>query len=483
MVASWVRDEMETADLNDKRITERLRKVLSQLGERPTLSIPAACGGRAEMTAAYRFFDNPNATFENILRPHGDATRKRMAAASVVILAQDTTEIDMTKPELVVRGAGPLDGDTRRGALLHVLHGFTPDGTPLGTVVADAWTRAEGVGCASLTRAERAKTPIEEKESYRWVTTLRQARQVALDCPTTECICVADSEADIYELLVEAVAEPSRVDWIVRACQDRALRPENPGETSASHLTAQLLTRPVLFTHAIHVRGRQAKVACEQRGRRQSRESRETELSVRAGRVTLRAPYRPGTKLADVTVNVVMVREEHPPAPEEPVEWILLTSLPIDDVEHVRQVIQYYCVRWMIEIFFRVLKSGCGVEERRLETLDRQLTCLAVFMIVAWRTLFVVRMGRSCPQISCEAIFEPAEWKSTWKMVRNEDPPPEPPTLGQMVRMVAQLGGYVYRAHSEPGPQTIWIGLQRVHDFAFCWEKFGPETRNPVRDV
>ena len=404
-----------------------------------------------------------------------------MAAESVVVLVQDTTEVDLTKPEMVVRGAGPLDGDSRRGALLHVLHGFTPDGTPLGTVASQAWTREEGAHCAMLSRAERAKQPIEEKESYRWVTTLRQAQQVGQACPTTQCLCVADSEADIYEVLMQGMAEAGNVDWIVRACQDRAVRPENPCETSASHLRDQALATPPLFTQDIHVRGRRAKTACETRGRRQPRASRETEVSVYATEVTLRGPYRPGGKLPDVTVNVVLVREEHPPENEVPVEWVLLTSLPIANVENVRRVIQCYTVRWMIEIYFRVLKSGCRVETRRLETLDRQLNCLAIFMIVAWRTLFVCRLGRSCSEMSCEVIFEPAEWRSTWKIVKKQDPPPEPPTLGVMVKMVAQLGGYVYRAHSEPGPQTIWIGLQRVYDFAYCWETFGPETRKQVQ--
>jgi hypothetical protein len=474
-------DEMKTADLSDKRITERLKQVLSELAARPTLSIPAACGGRAEMTAAYRFFDYQKTTFENILRPHGAATRKRIAAEPVVVLVQDTTEIDMTKPQLVVRGAGPLDGNSRRGALLHLLHGFTPDGTPLGTLAAQAWTREEEAHCASLTRAERAQTPIEEKESYRWVTTLGEAQQVAQDCPMTRCICVADSEADIYEVLIQGTAEAESVDWIVRACQDRAVRPKNPVESSAGHLTEQLLAAPVLFTQTIQVRDRKGKVACEARGRRQPRESRETEVSVRAAQATLRGPYRPGGKLPDVAINVVLVREEHPPENEVPIEWILLTSLPIEGLEQVRRVIQCYTVRCMIEIYFRVLKSGCRVESRRLETLDRQLNCLAVFMIVAWRTLFVCRLGRSCPNMSCEVIFEPAEWKSTWKVVQKEDPPREPPTLRIMIKMVAQLGGYVYRAHSNPGPQTLWIGLQRVHDFAFCWETFGPETRTTTQ--
>jgi len=129
----------------------------------------------------------------------------------------------------------------------------------------------------------------------------------------------------------------------------------------------------------------------------------------------------------------------------------------------------------MIEVFFRVLKSGCRIEQRRFTQMDRLLTCLAVYMIVAWRTLYVCRLGRSCPEICCEAVFEPAEWRSVWKIVKRHDPPSEAPTLSVMVRLVAQLGGYVNRKRTDPpGPQTVWIGLQRMHDFALCWENFGP---------
>ena len=132
----------------------------------------------------------------------------------------------------------------------------------------------------------------------------------------------------------------------------------------------------------------------------------------------------------------------------------------------------------MIEVFFRVLKSGCRVEDRRFEHIDRLLTCLAVYLVVAWRTLFVCRMGRSCPDISCEAVFEPAEWKSVWKVMHRQDPPRQAPTLQAMLQLVAQLGGYVPRKKSLPGPQTVWLGLQRTHDFALCWERFGPESRS-----
>jgi len=479
MVAPWVVNEMARVDLKDKRLDNRLCEVLSQLGAHPTASIPAACGGHAEMTAAYRLFDNPKATFTGIQEPHQVATRQRIAEQAVVLLAQDTTEVDLTRPEQQVVGAGPLDGGTRRGALLHLLHAFTPDGTPLGTLDALVWTRDdEGVTCASLSRAERVAIPIEEKESQRWVDMLRKSGEAAEHCPSTQLVCLADSEADIYELLAEGTGESQRVDWIVRACQDRSLDGRAEPERLGGHVTEHVLSQPVLFTHTIHVRGRKAKFQCDTRGRRQPRQSREATVEVRAARVTLRPPWRADRKLPKVTLNVVHVEEVNPPATDVPVVWQLLTSLPIEDIDQVRQVIQYYCVRWMIEVFFRVLKSGCRVEERQFEHIDRLLPCLAVYLIVAWRTLFVCRLSRSCPELSSEAVFESAEWQAVWKVIHRTDPPRVAPPLGEMVRLIGQLGGYVNRRGAHPpGPQTVWIGLQRAYDFALCWRRFGPEAR------
>jgi len=479
MLAPWVMEETQAADLKDPRLNARLREVLSQLAARPTASIPAACGGRAEMEAAYRLFDNDKVTFENILQSHQGATHRRIAAQRLVIAAQDTTEIDFTRPELQVQGAGPLSDGSRRGAFLHLLHAFTSDGTALGTIEAHPWVREEGPSLQhSLTLNQRKARPLEQKESYRWVVTLRQAHELARQHPQTRIVCVADSEADIYELLVEGTSEPDGAAWIVRAYIDRALEAEQ-NETPAAHsyLREKLLAQPVLFTKTIAIRGRKAKLSCDRHRRRQPRKSRSAEMEVRAGQVTLRPPWRAGQKLPSLTVNVVLVRETNPPPDDEPVEWLLLTSLPIENAEQVREVIEYYCVRWMIEVFFRTLKSGCRVEERRFETMDRQLRCLAMYLIVAWRTLYVCRLSRACPEMSCEAIFEPAEWKSVYRVVQQQSPPREPPTLAAMVRMVAQLGGYVDRPRNDPpGPQTVWIGLQRMHDFALCWQLFGPDA-------
>src|SRR5207244_11260930 len=204
------------------------------------------------------------------------------------------------------------------------------------------------------------------------------------------------------ELFAEPRGEPS-VHWLIRACQDRALATD-----SGAHLRDQVLATPVLYQVELLIRGRQAKTTAEDRARRQNRATRQATVEVRAATLTLRPPWRVDRQLPPVTVNVVLVREPNPPRGEPPVEWILVTTLPIDTFEQVRTIVGYYCVRWTIEVFFRTLKSGCRIERRRFEHVDRVLPCLAVCLIVAWRTLFVCRMGRECPDLDCEALFEPS---------------------------------------------------------------------------
>jgi hypothetical protein len=475
MIAPWAKEEVDAADLGDERLDARLELLLSALGERPNISIPAACGGRAEMEAAYRFFDNDKVTFDKVLQPHIARTLQRVAEQKVALLVQDTSEIDLTRPEQEVTGVGELDG-SRRGFLLHEMQAFTPEGTPLGTVWAEILNRTEGVSHATTAVKDYQKkhTPIEEKESLRWITGLRQAQHVAEQVPAVQCVCVADSEADIYEWFAEP---PGPAHWLVRACQDRALEEADAGW----HLRAQVLTAPVLYQVELLIRGRQAKTAVEERGRRQSRETRQATVDVRAATVTLRPPWRFDRQLPAITVNVVLVREPNPPAGEPPGEWILVTTLPIATPEQVRLIVAYYCVRWNIEILFRTLKSGCRIERRRFEDIDRVLPCLALYLIVSWRTMLVCRLGRECPDLDCEAIFEPSEWKAVWVAVHKKKPPKKPPRLSTMVHLIARLGGYVERPQSEPGVQTVWIGLQRMYDLAWAWDSFGPGAKVSCR--
>jgi hypothetical protein len=173
-------------------------------------------------------------------------------------------------------------------------------------------------------------------------------------------------------------------------------------------------------------------------------------------------------------VNLVLVEETNTPDGCIPIQWLLVTTLPIDTSEHIKEIVQAYCHRWKIEIYFRTLKSGCRIERRQFEKLSRLLNCHAVYCIVAWRIMYLCYFGRECPDLDCEIIFEPSEWKAVYMTVHRKHPPETPPRLNEMIRMVASLGGYVMRNSTHPGTQTLWIGLQRVHDLATGWQAFGP---------
>ena len=177
-----------------------------------------------------------------------------------------------------------------------------------------------------------------------------------------------------------------------------------------------------------------------------------------------------------VKVNAILVLEEKPPEGAIPIEWLLLTSLPIGTFAEVLTVIEYYCCRWEIEIYFRVLKGGCRVEELQLETNERMEACLAMYLIVAWRVLQMLMLGRTCPQMRCDTVLSESEWKSVYRIVAKRKLPSKPPSLGEMVVMIAKLGGYLGRKHDgPPGPKVMWIGLQRMRDFALAWTMSGPD--------
>ena len=241
-------------------------------------------------------------------------------------------------------------------------------------------------------------------------------------------------------------------------------------------MRAQVASTRVLGTLDVEVREQTPKNPSP-RKRNQPRTARLATMTIQATRVTLRGPQRPGGRAPDVKVNVVFVCETNPPAGEEPVEWLLLTSLPINTRKKVRRVIEYYCCRWQIEIYFRVLKSGCKVEDRQFEDAAHYLPCLALYMVIAWRVMYVMMLGRTCPEMSCAEVLSEAEWKAVYTVVRREPAPATPPSLEEMVYLIARLGGHLGRTHDgPPGPKTMWIGMQRMMDLAAAWEAFGPPS-------
>ena len=493
MIAPWALAESAGADCGDARLTKRLGILLSAMGNAPSASIPSACaGGHAEIAAAYRFFDHAATTPERLLAPHIEQTRQRMKGYDTVLLVQDTTEHDMTQPQRRVRGAGPLDGSQRQGAFLHLLHAYSAQGVSLGSLWQRIIVRAEEPQNGrkkAKTRGQYREQPIKQKESHRWIEGMEQAHRAARDHPAQRIICIADSEADIYEYLATAQQTPCaapaepRAQWIVRACQDRLVRTTQGGQTPSEQVTAKLWehsrAQPVIAEQPLQVRGRPApKVTCDKRQRRQPREDRETRIAVRAASVTIQAPQRPGGKGPAVSINIVLVSEIGAPEGDVPVEWLLLTSLPIGSAAAVSEIIEAYRKRFLIEVFFRVLKSGCRIEAKRFEQCDRHLSLLALAIIIAWRVQSLTQAAQHEPETSAGKYFEAFEWQAAWAVVKREKRTSEQaPPLAEMVELVARLGGWIKRSPkqtSPPGVQTLWQGLHRLHDLATAWSLRDP---------
>jgi hypothetical protein len=479
MVSQWVMDEIQDANLFDKRLEQRFRTLLDSLSQASTASIPAACNDRAEMVAAYRFFDNEKVQFENVIEPHIESTYRRIKHQKTVLLVQDTTELDLTRPHSEVEGAGPLHNGNRCGALLHLLHAFTTDGTPLGTVSAEAWTREPKSDQPALKRGSSEKRvqiknrPFQEKETYRWLTTAQHCTDIRSHVPKTQLVMLADRESDITEV-IDFCRDQTDFDWIIRSDGGRILNKESKTDSSIA-LRESLRNTKALFNRELEVRERHSwgSATVKHRPGKADRRERTVLVSVHSGTVTLNDP-RVG-KRDGVTVNAVLVRETKPTKQDEPIEWLLLTSLPNESREQVELVIEYYLLRWMIELLFKVLKSGCKIESRRFEHMDRFLPALGLYLIVAWRSLYVCRMSRAHAEKSCKHLYTDAEWQSVWQVVNRTAPPKKPPTLLEMTKLIAQLGGYVNRKNAgPPGPQTVWLGLQAMHLITTCWLTFGP---------
>src|SRR5262249_16350010 len=205
--------------------------------------------------------------------------------------------------------------------------------------------------------------------------------------------------------------------------------------------------------------------------RQPGRPTRQVTLAVAARRVTFDRARRLGGQLPPVQVTVVYAKEWRPPRGEEAVEWLLLTSLPIEDFPSACTLVRWYRCRWEIELFFRVLKQGCQIEQLRLQTTPRLVNAIAIYLIIAWRIHTITMLSRAYPEVSCEVVFEAHEWQTIYTMQTHRRPPQAPPPLREVVRCLAQLGGFLARrGDGEPGIQSIWQGYQRLQDFISALE-------------
>jgi hypothetical protein len=444
----WIEEELGQADLGDRRLTVRLLRMTGQFFERPLANIPQACGSPRAVKAAYRFLDNEQVRWQEILRSHYAATQERLHQHAWVLVAQDTTTLNYSShPQ--TQGLGPIgtDSESVRGLMVHDTLGFTPEGAPLGLLDVQCWAR-EGIG----SRADRHKKPIEQKESWKWVESYRAVSVVQKRCPTTRLVMVADREADIHELFVERLQTRRGADLLIRAERSRN-RQALDGEQAHEYLWVLLERQAVIATRELLIPPGEDRAA------------RQALLEVRLAPVTLQAPQKK-PDLPAVPVWAILAREPQPPEGVEALEWMLLTTVETTTSQDALQRLEWYAKRWGIEVYHRILKSGCRVEKRQLENAQRLCNCLAIDLVVAWRIFHLTMQGRQAPEVTCAVYFTEAEWKALTTFVnKTKRPPTEPPTLNEAVRLLGRLGGYLGRKGDDPpGCEVLWRGMARLAD-------------------
>src|SRR2546426_5272054 len=359
---SWAVHEFADADLGDERRTTRLVELAYALGQHPTAALPEACGTGSMLKAAYRFFDNDGIAPQDILHSHVEATYTRLGAVPVVLAVQDTTEVNWTRHP-ATQGLGPLGHTACHGLLVHTTLAITPERVPLGLLAQQVWARDPAdVG----KRARRKQLPISQKESQKWLHSLDAVYTAHDCCPTTRLVSVGDREADVYDVL--AAPRPAGVDLLIRAAWNRCVN------APQRYVWATVEAQPVVAHLCLHV------------PRRGQQPAREATLALRYCPVTLRPPqHRKAEGLPTVTLWAVQVCEVEPPAEVEPIEWLLLTTVAVATADDAIERVQWYSCRWGIEVWHRIVKSGCHLEARQFQKAERLRRALALYSVLAWR--------------------------------------------------------------------------------------------------
>jgi len=447
----WAEEEFGRAELGDKRLRKRLVTLARDFYTQPEANIPEACGSIAKVKAAYRFLGNPEVTMEKVMQSHYRSTAKRIGEHKIVLAVQDTTSLNYsthpsTKDISFIgsrKDGGPI------GLMVHNTMAYSLMGTPLGLLDIQCWARdPEDYG----KRQRRHEAPIEEKESYKWLKSLMAAEKMRRQGAGSTIVSVADREADIYELF--ALGKKLKgIELLIRAESNRTLKDEQ------KPLWEYMTKQPCQGIQEIQL------------PRRGNRAARCVKLAVRYSEVTLNPPSRKAV-LGPITLNAIWACEIDAPESSTPLQWMLLTTIGIRSFEDACEKLRWYTLRWGIEVYHRTLKSGCKIEDRQLGSADSIESCLAIDSVVAWRICHLTKLGRETPHAPCTVYFQEEEWKALFAYINREPTAPEhPPTLGEAIRMVATIGGFLGRkGDGVPGTETIWRGLQRLDDLTEMWK-------------
>ena len=454
----WVTKEFARADLRDKRLDRRLLRTAQQLAKSPSSPINEACGTWASTQAAYRLFNNPKASPAGILQPHWEATAARIAGCGEAVLVMQDTVFFSYGSHVKTRGLGSIgtgNAAHERGLIMHNALAFTTKGVPLGILSQSIWARREIPEEDYQEKIERLQvTAIEEKESSKWLIALKETVERA---PTgVPIVTVADRESDFFEFLTHA--KELRAKYLIRARTDRKLVPEE--SAGCVRMLDALSDAPALGTMPIEVPGNG------------SRKPRTANIEIRIAQVSIQAPERRGAHAKasgssePVAVTLIGATEQSPPAGSDSISWVLVTNLPVKDFESATEKVQWYGKRWGIEIWHKVLKSGCKVEDCLLEEAERLKRYLTLFSIIGVRLMHVAYLARAHPDLPATEVFSAVEVQVLHLRVTKALPPAEQClTLREIVRMLGKLGGHLGRkGDGEPGVLILWRGWMRLYE-------------------
>lgn len=451
----WISTELGSIDFNDKRLKKRCMKIVEQISARPSATIPEACLTWADIKGAYRFFSSESVTPEKIRASHINSTITRIKQHETILAIQDTTNLDYSDHEST-EGLGELDNKCMRGLKVHSCLAATITGVPQGLLYQQTWAR-DSIRPGRETRHTRS---TEEKESLRWITTLKAVETVVPE--TIHTIVIGDRESDMYDLF----ATPRRpgLDLLVRAqVKDRRVNSKegNLLETiQKSSLKGQITVEL-------------------KRGDEHS--ARKAILDIKYQEIEILPPKRRmnNPNLKPIRLYAILAEETEPPKGQIGVDWLLLTTIEIKSLEDAVTVIQWYTRRWLIERYHYSLKSGCRVEDLQLETAERLERALATYCIVAWRLLWLTYKSRETPDAPCTEILETYEWKSLYYFInKGKNVPLEPPSIKEAIVSIAKLGGFIGRkGDKDPGVKTIWQGLHCLDGISRMWLTMECEKR------
>jgi hypothetical protein len=455
-MTSWLDDEVKECRFGDGRLGKRFRILLERLSKGLGETIPMACQDWASTKAAYRFFSNQRVSEREILAGHFQATRARFRVTEGwVLVLHDTTEFSFQREDPQSIGltnrvncgkdpAGRFRMHTVCGLLMHSSLVVTTEGLPLGIAAVKFWTRKRFKGCNALKKKiNPTRVPIEEKESVRWLENLKQATTL-LNEPQ-RCIHIGDRESDIYELF--CVAQEAGTHFLVRTCVDRL------AEDGTRTISQEMGEAPSKGLHRVEVRDQQGHC------------SRAT-LEIRWRRIRVLPPIGKQKRYPELTLTVIYAQELETPKDREPIDWKLLTDLPVSSRAEAIQKLVWYASRWKVETYHKILKSGCKAEASRLRTADRLVNLISVFSILSWRLFWMTMLNRSDSGMSAGHVFSKTECQLLDHLVPDR---PADRTLKRSlsfyITKLARLGGYLARADDPPpGNKVMWRGLSRLTD-------------------